>query len=64
MLNITYTVPQGILATYGRGRLPTRYYDLGYAGYAVNIFSVGWLVVSGVFFCFPTENPPTLGSMN
>ncbi|GKZ32101.1 hypothetical protein AbraIFM66950_001240 [Aspergillus brasiliensis] len=40
MLNITYTVPQGILATCGRDRLPARYYNLGRVpGYAVNIFS-------------------------
>ena len=61
MLNITYTVPQGILATYGRGRLPTRYYDLGYAGYAVNIFSVGWLVVSGFSFAFRLRTRPRWG---
>ncbi|OJJ75768.1 hypothetical protein ASPBRDRAFT_117010 [Aspergillus brasiliensis CBS 101740] len=65
MLNITYTVPQGILATCGRDRLPARYYNLGRVpGYAVNIFSVGWLIVSGVFFCFPTTRTPTLGDMN
>ncbi|OJJ30922.1 hypothetical protein ASPWEDRAFT_62284 [Aspergillus wentii DTO 134E9] len=64
MLNITYTVPQGILATCGRNRLPKRPFNLGYAGYAVNIFSVLWLILSGIFFCFPTTNPPTIGNMN
>ncbi|GLB07883.1 hypothetical protein AtubIFM57258_003251 [Aspergillus tubingensis] len=65
MLNITYTVPQGILASCGRDRLPARYYNLGRVpGYAVNVFSVGWLVVSGVFFCFPTTRTPTIGDMN
>ncbi|KAL4906340.1 hypothetical protein BDW74DRAFT_177354 [Aspergillus multicolor] len=55
MLNITYAVPQGILATHGRSRLPTRNYDLGPAGYAVNVFSIIWLTISGIFFCFPTR---------
>ncbi|PYH29104.1 amino acid transporter [Aspergillus neoniger CBS 115656] len=65
MLNITYTVPQGILASCGRDRLPARHYNLGRVpGYAVNFFSVGWLVVSGVFFCFPTMRTPTIADMN
>lgn len=65
MLNITYTVPQGILASGRRDRLPARYYNLGRVpGYAVNFFSVGWLVVSGVFFCFPTMRTPTIEDMN
>lgn len=64
MLNITYAVPQGILATCGRTRLPTRPFSLGKCGYAVNIFSVLWLIVNGVFFCFPTSKPPTIKNMN
>ncbi|KAE8354855.1 amino acid transporter [Aspergillus coremiiformis] len=65
MLNLTYTIPQGILATSGRGRLPRRYFNLGpVIGYAINIFSVVWLVISGVFSCFPVTVPTTLGSMN
>ena len=64
MLNITYTVPQGILATCGRSRLPRRPFNLGVYGYAVNMFSVLWLVVSGVFFCFPATYPTTVASIN
>lgn len=64
MLNLTYTVPQGILATCGRHRLPRRPFDLGHWGYAVNVFSVLWLIVSGVFFCFPVTYPTTVASMN
>ena len=65
MMNITYTVPQGILATCGRQRLPRRSFDLGpVVGYAVNVFSVLWLIVSGIFFCFPVTNPTSLGNMN
>lgn len=64
MLNLTYTVPQGILATCGRHRLPRRPFDLGVWGYTVNVFSVLWLIVSGTFFCFPVALPTTVGSMN
>ncbi|KAJ5380098.1 uncharacterized protein N7496_002526 [Penicillium cataractarum] len=64
MLNITYTVPQAILAIRGRAMLPPRYFDLGKYGYSVHVFSVLWLVLSGVLFCFPTNNPPTLSNMN
>lgn len=64
MLNLTYTVPQGILATCGRHRLPRRPFDLGSWGYAVNVFSVLWLIVSGVFFCFLVTYTTTVASMN
>ncbi|KAE8155043.1 amino acid/polyamine transporter I [Aspergillus avenaceus] len=63
-LNITFTVPQAILATLGRDKLPARSFDLGRFGYAVNIFSVLWLIFSGVLFCLPTRLPATVGSMN
>ncbi|KAI9043603.1 amino acid transporter [Aspergillus affinis] len=65
MLNITYTVPQGILLTCGRHRLAKRPFNLGpVLGYAVNAFSVVWLIISGVIFCFPSTQPTTVGSMN
>ncbi|PYI16615.1 amino acid transporter [Aspergillus violaceofuscus CBS 115571] len=64
MLNITYVVPQGILAVRGRTRLPARYFNLGTLGYGVNVFSVLWVILSGIFFCFPTSTSPTLENMN
>ncbi|PLB49685.1 amino acid transporter [Aspergillus steynii IBT 23096] len=65
MLNITYTVPQGILATCGRDRLPRRPFNLGpVVGYAVNVFSIIWLIISGVVFCFPVSLPTTMADMN
>lgn len=64
MLNITYTVPQAIVIFQGRHILPARAFNLGYFGYPVHVFSVLWLILSGVFFCFPTSNPPSLGNMN
>jgi choline transport protein len=63
-LNISFTVPQAILASGRRDKLPARSFDLGRWGYAVNIFSVVWLVFSGILFCFPTRLPTTAGSMN
>ncbi|KAL5361180.1 amino acid/polyamine transporter I [Aspergillus floccosus] len=65
MMNISYTVPQGILLTCGRHRLPRRAFDLGpVLGYMVNAFSVLWVTVSSIFFCLPTELPATVGNMN
>lgn len=64
MLNITFVVPQGILLTRGRKWLPKGPYTLGKFGYAVNAFSVVWMILSGIFLCFPVSNPTTLGSMN
>lgn len=64
MLNITFVVPQGIVLTRGRSVIPKRPFNLGNTGYAVNIFSVLWMIVSGVFLCFPNKLPTTLDSMN
>ncbi|RAK96815.1 uncharacterized protein BO80DRAFT_365441 [Aspergillus ibericus CBS 121593] len=64
-LNITYTVPQGILLTRGRASLPQRYLDLGWFGYVCNVFSVGWIVVLGVMVCLPSERGSVeVGGMN
>lgn len=64
MLNITFVVPQGIVLTRGRGCIPKRPFNLGTIGYAVNAFSVLWMVVSGVLLCFPNKLPTSLDSMN
>ncbi|KAL2866926.1 amino acid/polyamine transporter I [Aspergillus lucknowensis] len=64
LINIAYTVPQGILACRRRSSLPPRQLDLGRLGYIVNLFSMLWLVLSGALFCFPTRVPTTPGSMN
>ncbi|PYI01459.1 choline transporter, partial [Aspergillus sclerotiicarbonarius CBS 121057] len=65
-LNITYTVPQGILLTQGRSSLPPRYLNLGWFGYLCNIFSVGWITVLGVLVCLPPDGPVVVvgGEMN
>lgn len=64
MMNLTLAIPQGILLTGGRTKLPARYFNLGNLGYAVNLFTVIWLIVSGVYFCMPSTNPTTVASMN
>ncbi|KAF9871507.1 Choline transport protein [Colletotrichum karsti] len=64
MLNISYVVPQAILLVEGRDKLPRRTFDLGRWGYAVNLYSVIFLIVIGVVFCLPQTYPTTVGSMN
>ncbi|KAE8337215.1 hypothetical protein BDV24DRAFT_154536 [Aspergillus arachidicola] len=51
MLNITYTVPQGILATCGRNRLPRQHFDLGLViGYAaLGSMNYNVVVITGLF---------------
>ncbi|PWY89689.1 choline transporter [Aspergillus sclerotioniger CBS 115572] len=64
-LNITYTVPQGILLTRGRGCLPQRYLNLGRLGYVCNMLSVVWIIILGVLVCLPSGGPVVdLGDMN
>ncbi|CAG7934397.1 unnamed protein product [Penicillium olsonii] len=63
-LNISYTVPQGILLVRGRKCLPDRYLKLGWLGYFCNIFSVLWIILLGVLICMPPNLPVSLGSMN
>ncbi|PLB46239.1 choline transporter [Aspergillus steynii IBT 23096] len=63
-LNITYTVPQGLLLIRGRDSLPARYLRLGYLGWYCNIFSVMWIFVLCVLICMPPNLPVELGSMN
>lgn len=64
-LNITYSVPQGILLLRGRQKaLPPRYLNLGRLGYLCNGFAVLWVVVLAVFICMPPQLPVEVGSMN
>ncbi|KAF5572395.1 HNM1-choline permease [Fusarium pseudoanthophilum] len=64
MLNLSYVIPQGVLLTQGRDKLPRRTFSLGKLGYAVNMYSVLFMIVIGVVFCLPQTNPTTAGSMN
>lgn len=64
MLNLSYVIPQGVLLTQGRDKLPRRAFSLGKLGYTVNLYSVVFMIVIGVVFCLPQTNPTTAGSMN
>ncbi|KAF3406466.1 Choline transport protein [Talaromyces pinophilus] len=64
-LNVTYTVPQGILLVQGRAQhLPPRYLNLGVFGGVCNGFSVLWIVVLGVAVCMPPSIPVSTATMN
>ncbi|KAL8959294.1 MAG: hypothetical protein Q9193_003817, partial [Seirophora villosa] len=64
-LNITYAVPQGILATRGRkASLPARPFDLGPVGLACNLLSPLLVAFIGTFICFPPQLPVTADNMN
>ncbi|KAF5570812.1 HNM1-choline permease [Fusarium phyllophilum] len=63
MLNLSYVIPQGVLLTQGRGMLPRRAFNLGKLGYAVNLYSVVFMIVIGVVFCLPQTSPTTASSM-
>ncbi|KAK1145542.1 hypothetical protein N8T08_004100 [Aspergillus melleus] len=63
-LNITYTIPQGLLLLQSRDTLPPRYLKLGYIGWYCNIFSILWIIVLCVLICMPPNLPVELGSMN
>ena len=65
-LNITYTVPQAIVAIRGRDNvLPRRPFALGkWTGLFCNIFSSLWVGLYTFWFCVPTVIPTTALSMN
>lgn len=55
--NITYAVPQAILAVRGRHPLlhKRRSFSLGRYGYICNTFAPIWVTIVGIFFCFPAR---------
>ena len=65
-LNITYAIPQGIALVRGRkNTLPSRQFDLGTAfGVFCNAFSVVWVALFSVIFCFPYFRPVKASTMN
>ena len=65
-LNVSYTVPQAILAFRGREKiLPPRPFALGkYTGLFCNVFSSLWIAMYTVFYCFPTFIPVEVKNMN
>ncbi|KAL4964410.1 amino acid/polyamine transporter I [Aspergillus stella-maris] len=76
-LNITYAVPQGILlmnrltSASSKSRNtktvlpPSRYLNLSpFVGGLCNLFTVFWIIVLGVFVCFPPQRPVSTGNAN
>lgn len=65
-LNVTYTVPQAIVAIRGRDKvLPPRPFALGkWTGLFCNVFSCIWIAMYTVWFCFPTFIPVEAQNMN
>lgn len=63
--NITYAVPQGILAVRGRQKcLPARSFNLGIVGLLCNHLAPLLVTVVGTFICFPPQLPVTTNNMN
>ena len=64
-LNITYSIPQGLVAIRGRRNvLPDHPFNLGRMGYACNFLSPVLVAVVGVLICFPPELPVTRSNIN
>jgi len=65
-LNVTYMIPQAIVLFRGREKvLPKRYFDLGpYFGRFCNAFSLLWVSLYTILFCFPEFIPVTPNTMN
>lgn len=65
-LNVTYAIPQAVVLLRGRATtLPSRHLDLGpVIGLVCNVFSVLWVALFTVIFCFPTFVPVTASGMN
>ncbi|KAL1873124.1 hypothetical protein VTK73DRAFT_1085 [Phialemonium thermophilum] len=65
VMNVSYVVPQAISLYRGRDKvLPERAFDLGAFGPYINGFSIIWVTVFAVLFCFPVTSPTTVQSMN
>jgi len=65
-LNTSYAIPQAIVLLRGRDKvLPKRYFKLGpITGPFCNAFSVAWIALYTVLFCFPVSLPASADNMN
>ncbi|KAI1380981.1 amino acid transporter [Hypoxylon crocopeplum] len=68
-LNVSYVIPVVVLLLRGRGILKQyqsehTYFALGRSGYALNIVASIFVIVTSVFFCFPTTLPVSGDEMN
>lgn len=61
----TYGTTIWLLIIRGRHLLPEkRYFKLGIWGLPINILGGSWLVVTSIFYCFPTSLPVDANNMN
>ena len=64
-LNITYAIPQGLIAMRGRKNvLPDHPFDLGITGFVCNYLSPILVTMVGVLICFLPELPVTHQNIN
>ncbi|CAG9988311.1 unnamed protein product [Clonostachys byssicola] len=60
-----YSIPIWLVIIRGRSLLPEdRYFNLGSFGLLINILSALWLLISCIFFAFPSYLPVTADNMN
>ncbi|KAI1643576.1 amino acid transporter [Daldinia loculata] len=68
-LNVSYVIPVVVLLIRGRGVLrqyqaENTYFALGKGGWALNAVAAVFVIVTSVFFCFPTGLPVSADEMN
>ncbi|KAK6951328.1 hypothetical protein Daesc_007861 [Daldinia eschscholtzii] len=68
-LNVSYVIPVVVLLIRGRGILrqyqaENTYFALGKFGWALNAVAAVFVIVTSVFFCFPTGLPVSADEMN
>ncbi|KAI1465941.1 amino acid transporter [Daldinia caldariorum] len=68
-LNVSYVIPVVVLLVRGRAVLrqyqaENAYFALGRFGWALNAVAAVFVIVTSVFFCFPTELPVSADQMN
>ena len=65
-MHVSYAIPQATALVRGRRETlpPGRPVDLGVFGWFCNAFTVGWVALYAVLFCFPLRLPVEAGSMN
>lgn len=65
-VNLSYAIPQDLVLWTGRDRvLPGRQLNLGgLLGLFCNVFTVAWMALYTVLFCFPLALPTSIVAMN
>ncbi|CAO1622827.1 unnamed protein product [Sympodiomycopsis kandeliae] len=71
LLQISYVIPVILLLIRGRNTLDSvsfhvgpRHFNLGKAGYVINLWAIFFAVFTNIFFVFPAEIPVSTSSMN